>query len=66
MREVKDMNIPKDPFILYSYINTQLRDNYNSLSELAKGLGVQEEDITNSLAKAGFEYDPESNRFLKK
>ncbi len=25
--------LPKDPMILLSYINTQLRDNYSSLGE---------------------------------
>ena len=34
------MHLPEDPFILLSYINTQLRDFYPSLEELQKSLGV--------------------------
>ena len=39
------MTLPKDPFMLLSYINTQLRDNFSSLSELAASLGADEEKI---------------------
>ena len=60
------MNIPKDPFMLYSFINTQLRDNYSSLSELAEGLDVQKEEIENRLNEAGFMYEEEGNRFIRK
>ena len=30
--------LPKDPIILLSYVNTQLRDNYNSLEEMCQAL----------------------------
>lgn len=29
-------NIPNDPIMLMSYLNTQLRDNYASLEELCR------------------------------
>ncbi len=32
--------IPKDPVILLSYVNTQLRDNYSSLDEMCQALDV--------------------------
>ena len=57
------MSLPKDPFMLLSYVNTQLRDNYSSLSELAASLGVNEEEISRPLADAGFAYNAELNRF---
>ena len=60
------MNLPKDPIMLFSYINTQLRDNYPTISELAISLGIDEKDITEPLEKAGYVYDSESNRFVKK
>lgn len=60
------MSLPKDPFMLLSYINTQLRDNYASLAELASSLGEDEDSIRKTLANAGFEYDPELNRFAAK
>jgi hypothetical protein len=57
------MSLPKDPFMLLSYINTQLRDNFSSLSELAASTGADEEEIKNTLGKAGFVYDSGLNRF---
>lgn len=57
------MSLPKDPFMLLSYVNTQLRDNYSSLSELCASLGVNEEDVAGTLANAGFSYDESLNRF---
>ncbi|MBO4863902.1 MAG: DUF4250 domain-containing protein [Eubacterium sp.] len=60
------MNLPKDPIILLSYINTQLRDNYASLSEFTISLGADEEDIKSRLEKAGYIYDEETNRFIRK
>lgn len=57
------MALPKDPFMLLSYVNTQLRDNYPSLTELAESLGESEEEIRGTLAKAGFAYNEELNRF---
>ena len=32
--------IPKDPFILVSYVNTQLRDFYPSLEAMCEGLDI--------------------------
>lgn len=58
------MNIPKDPFILLSYINTQLRDNYPSLEELCKSLCLDKKEITGKLESNGYLYDKEKNQFL--
>ncbi len=59
------MNIPKDPIMLMSYMNTQLRDNYSSLSEFAASNGVDEQEITDKLAAVGYKYDEEKNQFLR-
>ena len=56
--------LPKDPFILLSFVNTKLRDEYPSLSELCAGLDADEEEITAALAAAGYAYDPGQNRFI--
>lgn len=58
------MSIPTDPAILLSYINTQLRDNYPSLEELAKSLSVDEEEIKTKLSTIGYEYNSELNKFV--
>lgn len=57
------MNLPKDPFMLLSVINTKLRDDYSSLSELCVSLGVDKTDLQRTLADAGFTYMPEINQF---
>ena len=59
------MNLPKDPMILLSYINTQLSDNYSSLTELAKSAGVDESEITKKLSQVGYKYDEAGNRFTR-
>ncbi len=58
------MNIPSDPAILLSYVNTQLRDFYPSLEELGKALGADTEEIKAKLSSIGYEYNPEQNRFM--
>ncbi len=55
--------LPKDPAILLSYINTQLRDKYDSLKALCDDMGITESDIKAVLEKAGFKYDELKNRF---
>ena len=56
--------LPKDPFILLSYLNTKLRDEYSSLDELCDDLDICEEELCDQLSGIGFHYDPEQNRFL--
>ncbi len=55
--------LPTDPFILLSYINTKLRDEYSSLDALCEDLNVDRADLEGKLAAAGFEYLPEANQF---
>ncbi len=57
------MNLPKDPIMLMSVINTKLRDEYSSLEELCKSLGIDETELTEKLEKVGFQYKPEGNQF---
>lgn len=58
------MNIPNDPIILLSYINTQLRDFYSSLDELCKSLNVKQEDIESKLSTINYKYDDKINQFI--
>ena len=55
--------IPKDPFILYSWVNLKLRDYYPNLDALCDDLEVEKEAIISILSGAGFEYDKNQNRF---
>ena len=56
------MILPKDPVMLLSVVNTELRDRYPSLEELAKAYGVTEQEITDQLALIKYEYQPETNQ----
>lgn len=57
------MNLPNDPYILLSYINTKLRDEYSDLDSLCDALGIERAIVENTLAAAGFEYIREINQF---
>lgn len=57
--------IPKDPFILFSYINTKLRDEAVSLDELCKSEGADKEEILQKLLAVGYVYSEESNSFVR-
>lgn len=58
--------IPKDPFMLMSYVNTQLRDNYESLDELCASLDASKEEIVDKLDKVGYVYSSDLNKFVNK
>ena len=57
-------NLPKDPIILLSFTNTQLRDNYSNLEEFCKAYIVDENDIKNTLHTIDYEYDKSVNQFV--
>ena len=57
------MNLPNNPFVLLSYINTKLRDNYSSLDELIEDLQMDKEEIILKLREIGYEYNEELNQF---
>ena len=57
------MNLPKDPVMLLSVVNTQLRDNYSSLEELAKAAGVDATEIADKLSQIDYHYDMALNQF---
>ena len=56
--------IPKDPFMLLSWINTQLRDYYPSLDELCKAQNLNRRSIEQTLGSIDFIYDPQTNSFV--
>ena len=57
------MLLTGDPIILYSYLNTRLRDRYSSLREFCLAEDVTEEEITKQMSAAGFAYVEEINQF---
>lgn len=59
------MNIPKDPVILLSFINTKLRDFYPSLEELCKSMMIDQVQLVHTLSTIGYQYDLMQNRFIQ-
>lgn len=55
--------LPKDPFILVSWVNLKLRDYYPSLEELCDDLDIEKTSIIEKLSAIGYEYNPEINQF---
>ena len=56
--------IPKDPIMLLSYINTQLRDNYSSLDDFCGSLDIDKQEIVDKLAVVNYVYDEGLNKFV--
>ena len=49
--------IPKDPVMLMSFLNTQLRDNYDSLDELCAVYDLDKAEISRKLDAIDYHYD---------
>lgn len=58
------MSIPKDPVILLSFINTQLRDYYSNLDDLCSSLNIEKQSLEASLQKIDYFYESERNQFV--
>lgn len=56
--------LPKDPVMLLSFVNTQLRDYYSTLEEFCSVYNVQKEDITKTLKSIDYEYEEGQNQFV--
>lgn len=57
-------NLPKDPTILLSYINTELRDSYSDLTEFCAANSVDINDITGRLRNINYSYNEHLNQFV--
>ena len=56
--------IPRDPMILLSYVNTQLRDYYESLEALCSCRGIRKDDLIQKMDQLDYHYDAEQNQFI--
>ncbi len=57
------MKLPEDNYILLSFLNTKLRDEYSSLEELCAALSVSRAYIVERMNNIGYRYDPDENKF---
>lgn len=56
--------IPKDPVMLLSFVNTQLRDECNNLNDFCKKYDISQEMITSKLNEIGYFYSKAINKFV--
>ena len=57
-------HLPQDPIMLYSVLNTKLRDFYSSLETLCEAMNINENELKEKLSIAGFEYNEKTNQFV--
>ena len=56
--------MPSDPVMLLSYVNTQLRDNYSTLSDFVNSQNIDIKDLTKKLNSINYFYDKKINKFI--
>ena len=56
--------LPKDPVMLLSVVNTNLRDFYGSLDDFCRAKDVDKSEIEEKLEKINYSYDDTSNQFV--
>jgi hypothetical protein len=57
------MNIPKDPYMLLSFINTKLRDEYSSLDDLCHSMDIDRDQLEVTLKSIQYGYTQQNNCF---
>lgn len=57
-------NLPNDPVMLLSYVNTQLRDFYRDLDSFCAAFDVDRSFIEKKLEMIDYTYDAGTNQFI--
>ena len=57
------MSIPKDPYMLLSFTNTKLRDDFDSLDSFCDNYNVDKKEIEEKLQNVGYKYISSENQF---
>ena len=58
------MNLPKDPMLLLSVVNTKLRDQYTSLDALCEDMQADREKMETKLQNIDYTYDENTNQLV--
>ncbi len=58
------LDLPGDPVLLLSVVNTELRDTYPSLTRLCAAHMTNTKEIIQKLASIDYKYDEEQNQFV--
>ena len=56
--------LPKDPVMLLSVVNTNLRDYYGSLDEFCHAKNIDKAELIQKLKMIDYEYNQEKNQFI--
>ena len=56
--------LPKDPVILLSFVNTELRDHYTSLDKFCHAHGGDRAALEQKLGDIDYCYDAATNQFI--
>ena len=56
--------LPKDPMILLSLVNTKLRNHYDSLDAFCQDMGIEKQELTDRLGQIDYEYMEERKQFV--
>ena len=59
-------DLPRDPYMLLSVVNMNLRDGYTSLAALCDDLDADRDALEAALAGLGYCYDADRNAFVPK
>lgn len=58
------MDLPKDPMLLLSVVNTKIRDEYHSLDRLCEDLQIDQTELMRILKGIDYEYDENRCQFV--
>lgn len=56
--------LPQDPVLCLSVVNTKLRDHYKNLDLLCDDLQIEKAQLMDKLAMIDYEYDTVKNQFI--
>ena len=63
-RFIMYQNIPNDPVMLLSFVNTQLRDFFTTLDLFCENFNVNRSELEAKLKSIDYEYDAATNQFV--
>ncbi len=56
----------KDPNIVLSYINTKLRDEFDSIDDLCLSLDIDKSELDEILNSIDYYYNKDYNKYIKR
>ena len=63
-RFIMYQNIPNDPVMLLSFVNTQLRDFFTTLDLFCENFNVDRSELEEKLKSIDYEYTAATNQFV--